>query len=306
MAGVLAFGMAGAKAAEDGSPSGTELVAAAVRAMGGAEAVAALGSLDVHAECEGPNGAYTSAVHWRRGGATTWRRSDETGQSVFIAVGDRAWRLDAEAESGRAELPEGMAAVVHGHAFHPTVLELDKRFRDHRAAGAGAGGCLRVEMVDAAERPAAVCLDRETMLPTLFSFTPAAGGAIELRLAGWRRVDDLLYFTSFRLRQGEDVYRWVYSTIRPNATGSGPPAGAAGAWKPGARISMSFKDADLADVLRSFARMGGFNLVLDPSVKGSVTVELRDVPWEQALETILKSHGLAAEVDGGAWRVTRR
>ena len=302
----LALGVAVDTAVGDGSPTGEELVAAAVRAMGGAGAVAALDSLDVSAECEGPEGPYTSGVQWRRGGATTWRRSGEAGQSVFIALGERAWRLDPEAEGGRAELPEGFAAMVHGHAFHPTVLELDRRFRDHRAAGTGAGGCLRVEMRDGEGRPASVCLDAETMLPRVFTFTPAAGEMIELRLASWRRIGELLYFNAFDLRQGESRYRWVYSTIRPNAAEAGPPAGAAGAWKPGARISMSFKDADLADVLRSFARMGGFNLVLDPSVKGSVTVELRDVPWEQALETILKTHGLAAEVDGATWRLRPR
>ena len=307
LAGALALGWQRAEAAAEASPGGAELAAAAVRAMGGAKAVAELRSLTAAAECEGPDGAYTSEIRWRRGGSTMWRSSDGEEQRIFMAVGDRAWRLDPRAAGGRAELPEGFAAVVHGHAFHPAVLELDRRFHEHRAAGTGAGGCLRVEMLDAGGRPAAVCLDPETMLPAVFSFTPAGpGGAIELRLSGWRRIEGLLFFSSFDLRQGEDRHRWVYSTIRPNAPEPAPPSGSRGAWGPGERISMSFKNADLADVLSSFARMAGFNLVLDPSVSGSVTVELNDVPWEQALETILRSHGLAAEIDGSGWRVRRR
>ena len=63
-------------------------------------------------------------------------------------------------------------------------------------------------------------------------------------------------------------------------------------------ISLSLRDADLVEVLRSFARLGGFNLVVDPRVKGTVTVELRDVRWQHALAVILRTHGLAAEIDG--------
>lgn len=66
----------------------------------------------------------------------------------------------------------------------------------------------------------------------------------------------------------------------------------------GEPISLSLKDADLVEVLRSFAKMTGANLIIDPDVKGSVTVELKDVPWDQALDAILKSNGLGMEVSG--------
>lgn len=64
------------------------------------------------------------------------------------------------------------------------------------------------------------------------------------------------------------------------------------------RIDLSLRDADLVEVLRSFAKLGGFNLVIDPGVKGRVTVELRDVRWDAALVMILRTHGLSAEVNG--------
>lgn len=67
--------------------------------------------------------------------------------------------------------------------------------------------------------------------------------------------------------------------------------------EPGERIDLSLRDADLRETLRSFARMAGFNVVLHPEVEGRVTVELRDVAWEEALATILRTHGLGAVVD---------
>ncbi len=63
---------------------------------------------------------------------------------------------------------------------------------------------------------------------------------------------------------------------------------------PGERISLDLKDADLRDVLRSFGRLARLNLVIDPEVRGSVTVRLHDVRWEDALEVILRSNGLAS------------
>lgn len=83
--------------------------------------------------------------------------------------------------------------------------------------------------------------------------------------------------------------------------GQGPSG--QGQWK-GFPISLSLRDAPLPEVLRAFAQIAGFNLVLDPGIpQGTVTVELKDVPWDQALSVILKTHGLAAEVDGRLWRV---
>jgi type II secretory pathway component HofQ len=79
------------------------------------------------------------------------------------------------------------------------------------------------------------------------------------------------------------------------------PAGQ-GRWK-GFPISLSLRDAPLPEVLRTFARLAHFNLVLDPRVQGSVTVELENVPWDQALSVILKTHGLGAEVDGRLWLI---
>ncbi len=68
-------------------------------------------------------------------------------------------------------------------------------------------------------------------------------------------------------------------------------------WK-GEPISLSLKDADLVEVLRSFAKLAGTNIIIDSRVKGKVTLELKDVPWDQALHVILKTHGLAVDTGG--------
>jgi type IV pilus assembly protein PilQ len=78
-----------------------------------------------------------------------------------------------------------------------------------------------------------------------------------------------------------------------------------GPWR-GFPISVSLDKAPLQDVVRTFAKLAGFNLILDPRVQGSVTIELKDVPWDQALDLILRIHGLGAEVDGSLWAVAPR
>jgi type IV pilus assembly protein PilQ len=71
----------------------------------------------------------------------------------------------------------------------------------------------------------------------------------------------------------------------------------------GEPISLDLKDADLKDVLRTFAELARLNIVIDPEVKGSVTVRLNDVPWDQALDVILRVNGLGYVLEGNVVRV---
>jgi len=71
----------------------------------------------------------------------------------------------------------------------------------------------------------------------------------------------------------------------------------------GEPMTISLKDGDIKDVLRSFAQISGLNVVVQPGVSGTVTVELTDVPWDQALEIILKTNGLGYELEGNIMRV---
>ena len=71
----------------------------------------------------------------------------------------------------------------------------------------------------------------------------------------------------------------------------------------GAPVSLDFEGADLRAVLRAFADISGLNIVVDPSVRGTVDVTVRDVPWDQALDAILRANKLGYVVDGPIVRV---
>lgn len=71
----------------------------------------------------------------------------------------------------------------------------------------------------------------------------------------------------------------------------------------GEPLSLSLKDADIRDVLRTFADLTGLNIAVDPQVSGRVTVNFTDVPWDQALEIILSQNGLSWTLNGNVLRV---
>jgi type IV pilus assembly protein PilQ len=71
----------------------------------------------------------------------------------------------------------------------------------------------------------------------------------------------------------------------------------------GQPISLDFQGADLRAVLRVFSEISGLNVVIDPSIQGSVDVALRDVPWDQALEIILRANKLGYSLDGTIVRI---
>jgi type IV pilus assembly protein PilQ len=76
-----------------------------------------------------------------------------------------------------------------------------------------------------------------------------------------------------------------------------------GAKYTGEPISVNLKDVDLKDFFRLIHEISGLNVVLDPNVHGSLTVVLDDVPWDQALDIVLKNNGLARQLDGNVLRI---
>jgi type IV pilus assembly protein PilQ len=71
----------------------------------------------------------------------------------------------------------------------------------------------------------------------------------------------------------------------------------------GEPISVNLKDVDLQDFFRLIHEISGLNVVLDPNVKGTLTIVLDDVPWDQALDIVLKNNGLARQLDGNVLRI---
>ncbi|MBN2346075.1 MAG: type IV pilus secretin PilQ [Candidatus Aminicenantes bacterium] len=71
----------------------------------------------------------------------------------------------------------------------------------------------------------------------------------------------------------------------------------------GEPYDFSFKNADISNILKFIAKISGLNMVIDPDVTGRFTCELVQVPWDQALELILKVNGLDMIQEGNILRI---
>jgi type IV pilus assembly protein PilQ len=71
----------------------------------------------------------------------------------------------------------------------------------------------------------------------------------------------------------------------------------------GSPVSLDLDGADLRATLRTLVEHGGLNVVFDPSVQGTIDIFVRDIPWDQALETILRANKLGYVAEGTIIRI---
>lgn len=71
----------------------------------------------------------------------------------------------------------------------------------------------------------------------------------------------------------------------------------------GEKLSLNFQDIEVRTVLQIIADFTGFNLVASDSVQGNITLRLKNVPWDQALDIVLKSQGLAKQLVGNVMMI---
>lgn len=69
------------------------------------------------------------------------------------------------------------------------------------------------------------------------------------------------------------------------------------------KINFDFQDQDIVPIFRLLADISGCNMLVHPDVKGKATMKFRDVPWNQALETILKTFSLGKSIEGNIIRI---
>jgi type IV pilus secretin PilQ/predicted competence protein len=74
----------------------------------------------------------------------------------------------------------------------------------------------------------------------------------------------------------------------------------------GEPISVNLKDVDLRDFFRLIHEISGLNVVLDPAVKGTLTIVLDEVPWDQALDIVLQNNALDKQLNGNVLRIATR
>lgn len=73
----------------------------------------------------------------------------------------------------------------------------------------------------------------------------------------------------------------------------------------GRKMSLDFQGANVASVLRLIADTAGINMVFGKDVEGQVTMQLKDIPWDQALDIVLKTNGLGIKKEGGVYRIAK-
>lgn len=123
----------------------------------------------------------------------------------------------------------------------------------------------------------------------------------------------------------------AYAVLTPFRAGAEPVSGAEGAGAPpsgipdyglwafdfraasfgsdglgyrGEKGTFIYRGAKVREVVRQMAKMGGFNIIITGDVSGTVDMELREVPWDQALAIVLEESGLGAFVEGGVVKVS--
>jgi type IV pilus assembly protein PilQ len=74
----------------------------------------------------------------------------------------------------------------------------------------------------------------------------------------------------------------------------------------GEPIRVNFKDVDLQDFFRLIHEVSGLNVVLDPSVKGNLTLVMDDVPWDQVLDIVLRNNNLDKQLEGNVLRIASK
>src|SRR5262249_40705580 len=92
-------------------------------------------------------------------------------------------------------------------------------------------------------------------------------------------------------------------TIVPPTTPHVPTTPTAIPQYSGEIISLDLKDYDIKDFFRLISEISGLNVVLDPNVAGNVTLKLTDVPWDQALDVVLKNYQLGGQLQGNVLRI---
>lgn len=74
----------------------------------------------------------------------------------------------------------------------------------------------------------------------------------------------------------------------------------------GAPISLDLKDADLKDIIGVFGKLTGMEMVVDPAVRGRVSVQWHNVPWDQAFDELLSEQGLTYRIEGSRMYIAPR
>jgi len=139
---------------------------------------------------------------------------------------------------------------------------------------------------------------------------PAAPGDVKIVASTRSGVPDNVEVASGALtwkfgatQQTSHAQQAAQPAARAAADRSGAPAELDDRNYNGRRVDFNVKDIDIKNLLGAIAEISKKNIIVADDVKGTVTIKLRNVPWDQALDIILKSKGLGREEVGNIIRV---
>lgn len=190
---------------------------------------------------------------------------------VFDLSGEATYRIEP---AGSA-----LAVVLGSSAAVAAVLPAAEPLSAPEAAAAPE----LVELAPADEAPETVAvdttaLDQALALPSDVELFETANASLQGDAGIAQRGDVPQSFESKTIGGGEKPY-------------NGKP------------LSLDFKDADIKDIFRFISDFSGLNVVLDPTVSGKITIKLTEVPWDQALDIILKNNGLGMVYENNVIRI---
>ncbi|MEJ2366812.1 MAG: type IV pilus secretin PilQ [Acidobacteriota bacterium] len=234
-----------------------------------------------------------------------------TDGGVVVQVGsDRAGKETASAKAGSTKMAMEQAPASKSPAQHESAQTAR---RGEAAHGAEKSGAPRASAANETVRPAQSAASAAAE-PAADVSRAKAGAAKMLQAGKPEKAADSLDHVKVNLKpldakasrefKGYGDLFVAQDSAPPAANGKTLVAGGVplsfkektvsggGVKYTGQPISLSLKDADIKDVLRLFHDISGMNIVVNPQVKGKVTVDLTNVPWDQAMDIILKNNGL--------------
>ncbi|MFZ0961202.1 MAG: type IV pilus secretin PilQ [Terriglobia bacterium] len=144
--------------------------------------------------------------------------------------------------------------------------------------------------------------DAQTALPAIASSTPAVAAPLPPPASATPEALRAEHAAQTLTPGKADSLLAAQGT--PPATPSGPTTEANSTYT-GEPISLNLKDVDLKDFFRLIHEISGLNIILDPNVSGSVTLVLDSVPWDQALDIVMKNNRLGKVLEGNVLRIAK-
>ncbi len=218
------------------------------------------------------------------------------GNNLFVVLGESSGAVRAPAVSAAPVAP--VAAPAKAMAVGKAIENIDFR-RGEDGAGnvvitlsdpsVGStieeqGGKIRV-LFDKAQLPEAlrVRLDvQDFATPVKFVDSSAQAGGVSVAIEPTGRYDYLAYQTDNKLT----------ISIKPLTEDEAEKRKAERFAYSGEKLSLNFQDIDVRSVLQLIADFTDLNLVASDTVAGNITLRLQNVPWDQALDLVLKTKGL--------------